>query len=721
MSTPRLVLLGSLAVLLLTTPALMAGVITVDTALGTRVDDMGDGPCSFKEALANAFGSMQQFDDCEDPGMAPHTIVFTGAFVINMDDTGSIANVVNELTIQGPVVLDGNNQMHGGFLLDAASSAILTVNQVTFQDNGASAINVRDSATLTVNASVFDNNQANNGGAIQAGGSGSVTVNLSNFTRNDATFFGGAIFKGNGCELFVSGSNFGGPMLGNEADQGGAIYIAGAATGEGVVITGSTFLGNSSDGTDTNDGGGAIYIQGAGNGSYISIFGGAFGSSVPLTGNSAMSRGGAIYNNATSGLVNSDPTDILDAGIIGVEFVGNSAGDRGGAIYNRGSMNVFHATFDGNSAVGGGAVADDQQISGRELTISNSTFNGNSASGDGGGLGSFDSDSNVILRNVTLAGNSASTSGRELFATGDIDLGNVLIANGSAGANCAGGGTFVDSMGNLQWDPTMDTGCGAAIPVADPLLAALTLNPGPIPVRTMALGAGSPALGAGVPAICSALPVFMLDARGVPRPTACDSGAFEGGDAARLVINEIDYDQGGTDDHEFIEIYNGGAASINLDNVSLELVDGNMGTASLYAPSPIDLPNADLGPGEYYVVCGQTGLGIPLINCDLDLATDDFLQDGDPDAIGLRLSGLLIDAVSYGGADTGAPYTETAGAGDDPGGTPFLGLSRLPDGADSDDNSADFSSRCATPKEANVPDATSCSMVPVELLGFSVE
>jgi hypothetical protein len=658
---------------------------------------------------------MQQFDDCEDPGTAPFIVNFTVASITL--DSGIIPNLGNEVIINGPIVLDGDGQNR--FILDLAASADVTVNLATFQNNGNSAINVRDSSSLTVNGCVFDDNQASNGGAVNAGGSGVVRINGSSFTRNEAIANGGAINKGVGAELFVSATNFGGPLVGNSADRGGAIYIAGVANLEGVVLTGVSFLGNESTGTDTGDGGGALYIQGADSSAFISIFGGAFGSSVPSTGNTAARRGGAIYNNAVAGLVNTDPTDILSAGIVGVEFIGNTAegpagaDGLGGAIYNQGSMDIYHATFEGNSSAssGGGAIGDNQMVSGRELVISNSTFTGNDAATDGGAISMFNGAGEATLRNVTLSGNTATGSGREIFADGDVDLGNVILANASAGANCAGGGTYSDSNGNLLFDVGSTASCGLTAG-PDPLLDSLTLNPGPIPVRTMALMAGSPALGAGDSGLCSSLPVFMLDARGVPRPSVCDSGAFEGGDTARIVINEVDYDQGATDDHEFIELFNAGSEPIDLDNFVVELIDGSSGGATAYAT--IDTLTGSLAAGDFYVLCGQTGAGIPPTHCDLDLPTDtDLLQDGDPDAIGLRLSGLLVDSLSYGG-DSGAPYTETAGAGDDDPNEAFFGLSREPDGVDTDDNSVDFLGRCATPSRPNVTASSNCMMVMLE-------
>jgi hypothetical protein len=188
--------------------------------------------------------------------------------------------------------------------------------------------------------------------------------------------------------------------------------------------------------------------------------------------------------------------------------------------------------------------------------------------------------------------------------------------------------------------------------------------------------------------------------------------------ATDLVVNEIDYDQASTDTEEFIEILNPTARTINIDNYSLELVNGNGGGAVIY--QTIDLPNVDLLAGDYYVVCGNAGL-VP--NCDLDVNPDtNLIQNGAPDAVGLRgPTGALVDTVSYEG-DTGAPYTEASGVGlvDDPA-IDFYSVSRYPDGVDTNVNNVDLSGRCNSPGLPNFGATIDCIMVPVELMSFTIE
>jgi predicted extracellular nuclease len=163
-----------------------------------------------------------------------------------------------------------------------------------------------------------------------------------------------------------------------------------------------------------------------------------------------------------------------------------------------------------------------------------------------------------------------------------------------------------------------------------------------------------------------------------------------------LVINEIDYDQPSTDDGEFLELRNVSGSAIDLDPYVVELVNGNGGGAAVY--QTIDLPGVTLAAGDHYVVCANPAT---TPGCDLDVLPDsNLIQNGAPDAIGLRLGPTLVDALSYEG-DSGAPYTEGSGVGlEDTAGT-GEGLSRCPDGSDTDQGNVDFALRGITPGSAN--------------------
>ncbi len=190
-------------------------------------------------------------------------------------------------------------------------------------------------------------------------------------------------------------------------------------------------------------------------------------------------------------------------------------------------------------------------------------------------------------------------------------------------------------------------------------------------------------------------------------PSTTEDGSIE---AVNLLINEIDYDQPSTDMAEFIELYNVGSSPANLGTYTLELVNGASGGADIYT---LVFPNeVTLQPGEYYVICANED-AVP--TCDLDATGDggesNFIQNGSPDAVGLRNgNSVLVDVVSYEGDVPG--YTEGSGVtpGDN-GDTPDLSIARLPDGQDTNNNSVDFQQGVATPGNSN-------TVIPVELAAF---
>jgi predicted extracellular nuclease len=170
-----------------------------------------------------------------------------------------------------------------------------------------------------------------------------------------------------------------------------------------------------------------------------------------------------------------------------------------------------------------------------------------------------------------------------------------------------------------------------------------------------------------------------------------------------LVINEIDYDQPGSDTAEFVEIKNTGVGTASLDGVVLELVNGNGG--AVYRT--IVLPAVALAGGDFFVVCANAAI---TPNCDLDVSPDtNLVQNGAPDAARLMFDGAVLDAVSYEGEVPGA--VEGSGAVADLGvsGEDNKGIARFPDGADADDNSLDFAFVCITPGNANTDRTEGCT------------
>jgi len=174
---------------------------------------------------------------------------------------------------------------------------------------------------------------------------------------------------------------------------------------------------------------------------------------------------------------------------------------------------------------------------------------------------------------------------------------------------------------------------------------------------------------------------------------------------AQLVINEIDYDQPGiSDSAEFVEIKNTSGAAVNLAGFSIELVEGGGAEPDVY--QTIALPGVSLAADDYFVVCSNA---VNVANCDLDVAPDtNLIRNGAPDAIAIVQGGSIIDVVSYEG-DSPAPYTEGSGVGlEDSFVLEDSGISRFPDGVDTNVNNVDFGARLVTPGAENTAAGFDC-------------
>ena len=181
-----------------------------------------------------------------------------------------------------------------------------------------------------------------------------------------------------------------------------------------------------------------------------------------------------------------------------------------------------------------------------------------------------------------------------------------------------------------------------------------------------------------------------------------------------LVINEVDYDQIGSDNAEFIEIYNGTSAPINLTGHALVLINGS--NSATYAT--VDLGPAGTLAAKGYLVVGAATVTVPAGVLKLGFAgAADQVQNGAPDGIALinKATGTLVDALSYEGAMPMATVTGLAAKVSLVEGTllPITiadsnmvagSVCRLPNGVDTNDAAADWKfSATPTPGAANAP------------------
>lgn len=177
-----------------------------------------------------------------------------------------------------------------------------------------------------------------------------------------------------------------------------------------------------------------------------------------------------------------------------------------------------------------------------------------------------------------------------------------------------------------------------------------------------------------------------------------------------LVINEVDYDQPGSDTAEFIELYNGGFSPVDLSSLAVVMVNGS--NSREYARVML---SGTLMPGAYALVA-NTSVMVPAGTLRFTIG-DNTLQNGAPDGVALidTASDTVLDALSYEGPMPAAIITGITGTVSLVEGTVLSAmvadsntapgsLCRLPNGSDTDDADTDWRlSAHPSPGAANVP------------------
>jgi len=175
-----------------------------------------------------------------------------------------------------------------------------------------------------------------------------------------------------------------------------------------------------------------------------------------IDGNTATEDGGGMYNDTGS-----SPT------LTNVIFSNNTAGQEGGGIYNSAvySSTLTGVVFMHNVANFGGGIYNE----GSSITLTNVTFNSNVANTGGGMCNDYRS--NPTLTNCILWGNTASSSGPQIY---DGGVSNATVTYSDVQGGYSGIGNinadplFVDATnGDLRLQeisPAIDAGNNAAVP-----------------------------------------------------------------------------------------------------------------------------------------------------------------------------------------------------------------------------------------------------------------
>lgn len=383
-----------------------------------------------------------------------------------------------------------------------------------------------------------------------AGRSGTITLGGAHLRLTDSTDIQGP----GPATLTISGNN-----------ASRIFYVRSA--GVNVTISGLTLTqGN-------NPSGGAIRFEQSGN---LTI------NNCTLTGNTATSKGGAVFARSNTGSISisnstvSGNTVTMGGGgglflyninaassISQSTISGNSGGGRGGGIFLykvNAPLSITESTISGNSATSrsggiflykstaaGPVTIQRSTISGNTaptagglflyrtsaaINIENSTISGNTATANrGGGIylrGPFGGGHLLDIRSSTIASNTAGTSGGNIdggSSANTIQLSNTIVAGGTSptGPDIRSGSATVTANFSLIQDTSGATIGGANnLSGVNPQLAALANNGGP--TQTRLLATTSPALDAGTAA---GLPA--TDQRGFSRNigAAPDMGAIE--------------------------------------------------------------------------------------------------------------------------------------------------------------------------------------------------
>lgn len=181
---------------------------------------------------------------------------------------------------------------------------------------------------------------------------------------------------------------------------------------------------------------------------------------------------------------------------------------------------------------------------------------------------------------------------------------------------------------------------------------------------------------------------------------ATDATAF-----GAILINEFQYDDSGTDDREFVELYNNGAAAVDISGWVLAARDPTAANAN-FTPAGGIPAGTTLAPGAYYVV------GHSLVSPSPNLVVPNATAlENDNETLELRdASGALIDALRYEANKGTAFAVDVNGQVGANGGVwgnnnsidGFVSsIGRFQDGLDSNVNGRDFGLLPATPGASN--------------------
>lgn len=371
---------------------------------------------------------------------------------------GGTYHLANDLTVSEPLIVSGeltlclngkvlkyqnieNNGSIFRVLKDGALNILdcsEAVHSFEVEKNGLWVLS--DSATAKENLK-------NTVGGVIIGGTGETRE----IEELDAFYLCGGFAYAEGGTVRIYGGN----IVGNTADYGGAVYLTENAS---LEIYGGKLCGNVSDYR-----GGAVFSQSGSvlmNGGIISENrANKNGGGINISGNSrfTMNDGLITGNHASSwsgGIENFGTFEMF-----GGTVSSNTAAEDGGGIYNGGTFTMHGGTIRENTAKYGAGICNDQV-----LIIHNGNISGNLAQESGGGIYNAHT---AEMYGGKISGNTAKTSGGGIENDGTFDLYDGVIggtettdANAAylGGGVCIYSGTFTMHGGRIEKNTGIDGG-----------------------------------------------------------------------------------------------------------------------------------------------------------------------------------------------------------------------------------------------------------------------
>jgi len=711
---------------------------------------------------------------------------------VNAANNGDVINIVDALHIEVGIIINKNITIQGqGADVTTLQGEYVSPDNPggrMFYINSGHSVTIQDlkiyksGASKGTDASVA----GNTGGGGESGGAiyneGTLIIKRCLFHYNIAGY-GGNGLAGDDAPVASAGQDgqdgqSGGS--GGDGGNGGAIantgslliyeslftsnYAGGAGDGAegGIGGTGGTGTdntsgygqtgGNGGDGGDAGSpgSGGAIVNINSG---YIYIVNSTFGFN--KTGYLGLAADGGIGGYGGYGN-NSSPGIYGWGGLGGNGGTGGSgsAGGRGGAIsVEDGSIKVVNCTFSGNSTW----FRDNLQAgAGGRGGNGGGSLNGYGGDGGNGGTGGAGAVSgiggalyvhpsgNFEIINTIVADNDIEFSislGGEAGALGPFGNGGLGGGgNGEPGTSGVDGfamtgadcyGTY-NSLGyNIIYNQASSYGwVGNDLSAGtNPNLQPLAFNGGT--TQTMKILDASPANNAATTSQGGTV-IPSTDQRGMARQVSnggYDIGAYEYFEVPEnIVINEVDVDQSGVDNNEFIEIYDGGVGNTSLSGLVIVLYNG----ANDLSYDVIDLTGKSTDANGYFVIGSST---VP--NVDMIEFTSYNLQNGS-DAVALYnatvddfpngtsvTSTNLIDALVYDTNDSDDAGLLVLLNSSEPqvnegqnGSSSTHSMQRVLNGSGGQRNTSTYVAQAPTPGMENTPPAGPTISVSETILGF---